>query len=167
MDNPAEPFFEPRMPKKRAAFAVVTYPGQPMVVASVATTKDMFILALGDGREEHYTYPPDGRFHITPEDQSSGRSFFAPGPAYADLSYYRIAIVAVPTDPAELARPYRGAGQMMTIAAPVAREGVLEVGILGQKATPAVTTQLQSDGALVGLFQGPRSDTTLVFRYTP
>jgi hypothetical protein len=69
------------MPKRRAD-AVVNYPGQAKVVASVATTKDMIVLTLGDGREEHYTYPPDGRFHLTEETGERGKAFFAPAPAY-------------------------------------------------------------------------------------
>ena len=91
------------MAKKRAD-AVVNFPNQPMVVASVATTKSKLVLLLGDGREEHYTYPPDGRFHITPEEGTSGRSFFAPGPAYENLSYHPLALAVVQTDPSELAR---------------------------------------------------------------
>src|SRR5215470_7137129 len=101
------------MPKTRAA-AVVDYPNQPMTVASVATTKNMIILSLGDGRNEHYTYPPDGNFHVTPEAGGSGRSFFEPGPAYNNLSYHPIARVTVPTDPAELTRRYTSSSASLT-----------------------------------------------------
>jgi hypothetical protein len=154
------------MAKKRTD-VVVAYPNDPKIVASVATTPTMMVLALGDGREEHYTYPPDGRFHVTLNDGSS-RSFFAPGPAYANLSYYRFALVHVPVEPTELVRPYTAASATtMTLPAPTEREGMLEVGVMGQLATPAIVAQLSADGATVGLFQGPRSDTTIVFRYTP
>ena len=128
----------------------------------------MMVLSLGDGREEHYTYPADGRFHITPEAGTSGRSFFAPGPAYDNLSYHRLALVVVPTDPSELVRPYHSASKkVMTTPPPIDRDGMLEVGVLGQLATPAVIQQLEADGASLGLFRGPRSDTTIVFRYLP
>ena len=67
------------MPKKRVD-AVVGYPDQPMVVTSVATTNTLIVLSIGDGRKEHYTYPPDGRFHITPEDGGSESSLLRAGP---------------------------------------------------------------------------------------
>ena len=154
------------MAKKRTD-VVVAYPGGPKVVASVSTTPKMIVLALGDGREEHYTYPPDGRFHMTLNDGSS-RSFFAPGPAFANLSYYRFALVPVPLDPVDIVRQYTAASSTtMTIRPPSRREGVLEVGVMGNLVTPAIVAQLSADGATVGLFQGPRSDTTIVFRYTP
>jgi len=154
------------MAKKRTD-VVVAYPGDPKVVASVSTTPKMIVLALGDGREEHYTYPQDGRFHVTLDDGSS-RSFFAPGPAYANLSYYRFALVAVPVDPTQLVRQYTAASATtMTIPPPTQREGMIEVGVMGNLATPAIVAQLSADGAILGLFQGPRSDTTIVFRYTP
>ena len=94
------------MPKRRAD-AVVDYPGQPKVVASVATTQTKIVLTLGDGRQEHYTYPQDGRFHVTEEDGLRGRAFFAPGPPYEQLDYRRFAIVVVPADPSKLVRDYR------------------------------------------------------------
>jgi len=153
------------MATKRAD-VVVGYPGQPKVVASVSTTPDMLILSLGDGRQEHYTYPPDGHFHITTNDGSS-RSFFAPGPAYAELDYHRFAIITVPVDSKEIVRAYKPKNaSVMTIAAPVEREGILEVGVMGQMVTPSILAELQSDGATVASFQGPRSGTTIVFRYT-
>ncbi len=138
-----------------------------MIVASVATTPNLLVLSLGDGRPEHYTYPPNGRFHMTPEDGTTTHSFFAPGPRFDSLEYHRLAIVPVPLDPTELARPYKSSpGQGDFFPAPTTREGILEVAILGQVATPAVQASLSSDGALLKLFQGPRSDTTIVFRYT-
>lgn len=154
------------MAKKRAD-VVVAYPNDPKVVASVSTTPKMMVLSLGDGREEHYTYPLDGRFHVTTNDDSS-RSFFAPGPAYSNLSYHRYALVAVPVDSADLRRPYRRASNAsMTLAPPTERDGMLEVGVLGQLATPEVITQLREGGATIGLFPGPTSNTTIVLRYTP
>jgi len=155
----------PRMPKKRAD-AVIAYPTIPMIVASVATTESMIILSLGDGRKAHYTYPPDGRFHITPEEGTSNRSFFEPGPAYTDLNYYPMALVPVPVDQSGLRRPYHtSSAQSMTIPAPTSRDGRLEIGILGQQATREILESLGSQGARVALFQGPRSDTTIVFRH--
>src|SRR5439155_23526822 len=155
------------MGKKNRASAVINYPGQQKVVASVATTASMMVFSPRDGREEHYTYPPDGRFHFTSHEDSS-RSFFAPGPPFANLSYYRFALVTVPMDPSEIVRAYNPASdQTMTISAPRTRDGMLEVGVLGQQATATVVEQLKSDGALLGMFQGPRSDTTIVFRYLP
>lgn len=151
----------------RRAEVVVGYPGQPMIVASVATTPSMVVVSLGEGREEHLTYPPDGRFHLTPHNRASARSYFEPGPAYEGLSYHPLARVDVPTDPTQLARPYRSSPSRasMSIPAPTARAGVLEVGILGQQATPAVVQALRADGATVQCFEGPRSDTTVVFRH--
>jgi len=152
---------------KKRADAVVNYPGQQKVVASVATTKDMLVLTLGDERPEHYTYPPSGDFHVTMNDASS-RSFFAPGPAFPNLDYYRFALVAVPVDPTELVRPYKAKNRaVMMIPPPVAREGMLEIGVMGQLVTPPILVALQADGALVATFSGPRSGTTVVYRYTP
>jgi len=152
---------------KRRAEAIVEFPGQAAVVASVATMKNVIVLSLGDGRREHYTYPADGRFHITPDAPNSAHSFFAPGPPLDDLDYRRLAIVAVPIDPSELARPYKPSlAQTLTLPPPTDREGILEVGILGRKVTPPMKESLEADGAILGFFQGPRSDTTIVFRYT-
>ena len=81
------------MPKHRAD-AVVTYPGKPMVVVSVATTPSKIVLSFGDGREWHGTYPADGRFHLT-EDASSSHSFLEPGPSLSDISY--VHVVSVPS----------------------------------------------------------------------
>jgi len=92
---------------KKKVEAVVAYPDRSCIVASVATTKTLIVLSLGDRREEHYTYPPDGRFHITPDAASSAHSFFAPGPSFDHLDYRRLTIVPVPLDHTELARTYR------------------------------------------------------------
>jgi hypothetical protein len=48
---------------------------------------------------------------------------------------------------------------------PSSRAGILEIGILGQQATASVRQTLESQGAQV--YQGPRSDTTIVLRYVP
>ena len=50
---------------------------------------------------------------------------------------------------------------------PSSRAGILEIGILGQQATASVRQTLESQGTQVGLYQGPRSDTTIVLRYVP
>jgi len=154
------------MAKKRVE-AVISYPERSCIAASVATTKTMIVLALGDGREEHYTYPPDGKFHITPDARGSAHSFFAPGPSFDELDYRRLAIVAVPLDHTELVRTHQPSpAQSMTLPAPTTREGILEIGILGKHADPQLRQSLESDDAILGLFQGPRSDTTIVLRYT-
>lgn len=153
---------------KRRADAVVQYPGQPKIVASVATTEAMIVLTLGDGRNEHYTYPPDGRFHLTLEDETKGKAFFAPGPPYDQLDYRRFAIITVPLDPHELVRDYlKQSANSMTIPPPAGRDGVLEVAVMGRLATLEIVQSLASQGAAVATFQGPRSDTTVVFRYLP
>lgn len=150
--------------RNRNAVAVVAYPTQPMIIASVATTANTIVLAHGDGRQEHGTYPASGHFHVTFDDgRDSRHSFVAAGPAYSDLTYYPLARIDVPADPAGLTRPYSGSGQTMTIAP----RGTLEIGVLGQHATADVMQQLRSDGAAVQTFGGPRSDTTIVFRYLP
>jgi hypothetical protein len=155
------------MPRRRAD-AVVDYPGQPKVVASVATTRSVIVLTVGDGRQEHYTYPEDGRFHVTEEDPSRGRAFFAPGPPYDQLDYRRFAIVLVPEDPSQLVRDYhRSSAHTMSIPGPTGRDGILEVAVMGRHATPEIVQSLCSQGATVATFQGPRSDTTVVFRYMP
>lgn len=150
-------------------YAVVDFPGDRKVVASVSTTSSKIILALGDGRKEHYTYPPDGRFHVTTEQgDHSARSFYAPGPSFDALCYYRFALVAVPMTPAALTRAYTIAAKpAMSIAPPHTQEGMLEVGIVGQKASSDVFKSLSKDGCSVVLVGGPRSDTTIFFRYNP
>lgn len=152
----------------RKAIAVVDYPGVPKIAASVATTSTMIVLALGDGREEHYTYPSDGRFHITTHDEPSIRSFFAPGPRLIDAGWHRIALVTVPEDHTELVREYRpSSGRSMTLPPPTGHDGSLEIGVLGQRATPEIVAALQGPGLLVETFQGPTSGTTIAFRYHP
>ena len=155
------------MAKKRAS-AVVAFPNDPKIIASVATTPRMIILSFGDGREEHWTYPPDGRFHVTPHDPSSSRSYIEPGPAYEDLAYHPLDRVRVPHEPSQISRNYRASrDEIMTIPPPRESSGTLEVGILGQQATSEVVESLHADTASVNLFPGPRSDTTIVFRYLP
>src|SRR6266540_1205970 len=113
--DPAEPLFEPRM-RNRDATAVVAYPTQSMIIASVATTQNLIVISYGDGRKEHGTYPPNGRFHVTFEGERDSRhSFVTPGPVYSELTYYPLARVDVPPDPPGLTRPYGGSGQTMTI----------------------------------------------------
>ena len=144
----------------------MAYADQPRIVASVSTTSSVLVIALGDGEEVHYTYPPDGRFHVTPNAQPSVHSFLNPGPAYESLSYHPLVAVNIPTNPALLTRPSNTPSvNTMTIQPPAQRDGRLEIGVLGQKATDVVIQQLQNSAASVRLFQGPRSDTTIVFRY--
>jgi hypothetical protein len=126
----------------------------------------MIIVTHGDGREEHYTYPADGRFHVTPHGPDSLRSFLAPGPAYSDVTYHPLARIEVPVRPDLLARPYRSSSaQSMTIPCPTETAGVLEIGILGGAATHSDQGALAASKALVRSFAGPRSDTTIVCRY--
>src|SRR5262245_31088073 len=133
------------MPRK--AYAVVEFPDQQLVAASVSTTRSMIVLTLGDGREEHYTYPADGQFHITSHNTPSIHSFFAPGPSFDDLSYHRLSLITVPADANELARPYTASiPPLMTIPAPTERDGVLEVGILGRKSSPELVASLKVGG---------------------
>ncbi|MGA2384447.1 MAG: hypothetical protein ABSD56_02165 [Bryobacteraceae bacterium] len=153
------------MPKHRAD-AVVTYPGKPMVVVSVATTPSKIVLSFGDGREWHGTYPADGRFHLT-EDASSSHSFLEPGPSLSDISYVHVVSVPVPMDPSQLVREFRSSsGNTLLISPPTEREGQVEVGILGQRATPEIMQSLAGPGS-AAFFQGPRSDTTIVLRHIP
>jgi len=148
--------------RNRDATAVVAYPTQSMIIASVATTQNLIVISYGDGRTEHGAYPPNGRFHVTFEGERDSRhSFVTPGPAYSELTYYPLARVDVPPDPTGFTRPYGGSGQTMTIEP----RGTLEISVLGRRATPEVIQQLRNDGASVQTFGGPRSDTTIVFRY--
>jgi hypothetical protein len=151
----------------RKAEAIVVYPRLPVVVASVATTgKGMFVLALGDGRDEHYTYPTDGRFHATIHGTPSLHSALVPGSSFDDLAYQELARIKVPVDPHGLVRKYHPSTRpSMTITAPRQRDGILAVGIAGREMTDQVLSDLSAEGAYVAFFQGPRSDTTIVFRY--
>jgi hypothetical protein len=153
------------MAKKRAE-VVVKYPQCTKIVASVATTKSMIIVTHGDGRQEHSTYPPDGRFHVTPHHSDSARSFLDAGPAYSDLTYFPLAKIEVPVVPNSLVRDYRpSSAQSMTLSSPVTASGDLEVGILGRRATPSDQISLAGSNVQIGMFPGPRSDTTIVIRY--
>jgi hypothetical protein len=155
------------MAKKRVE-AVVDYQPDAMVLASVATTESMIVLSRPDAPDEHYTYPPDGRFHVTAHDPQSSRSFFAPGPAYSNMTYFPLARIEVPSGPPAGGRQYRpSSAQSMTMTPSSDRPGILEIGILGQQAPAAVRQSLESQGAQVGLYQGPRSDTTIVLRFLP
>lgn len=142
---------------------IADYAGRQMAVASVSTTKQMFVIRLSDGRQEHYTYPPDGHFHLTPHDQSSARSSCAKGPTYDALSYHPLMSVPVPSTASALTRPYRASSALSMTVQP---GGVLEIGILGQHATAAMMQSLGGGGKVVEQFPGPRSDTTLVLRYS-
>ena len=152
----------------RKALAIVDYPGHPKVVASVSTTKSKVVLALGDGSEEHYTYPLDGRFHITTHETPSVRSFFAPGPPLLEAEWHRIASIAVPEDHEQLKRDFKASShESVTLPPPTGHEGILEVGILGKRATPEILQALRGPGLIVGTFQGPTSGSTVAFRYHP
>jgi len=126
----------------------------------------MFVLALGDGRDEHYTYPLDGRFHATIHGTPSFHSALTPGPSFDELAYQELARIKVPVDPSGLVRKYHPSTRpSMTIAAPRQRDGILEVGIAGREITDRALAALNAEGAHVAFFRGPRSDTTIVFRY--
>ena len=151
---------------KRRVEAVVDYQPDAMVVASVATTKSMIVLSRPDAPDEHYTYPPDGRFHVTAHDAESSRSFCEAGPAYSAMTYFPLARIEVPSRPPAGARQsHPSSAESMTMTPPTGRAGILEIGILGQQATTSVRQTLESQGAQVGLYQGPRSDTTILLRY--
>ena len=71
----------------------------------------------------------------------------------------------MPHEPSQISREYQTSRDEMTIPPPRESSGTLEVGILGQQATSDVVQSLRADDAAVDFFQGPRSDTTIVFRY--
>jgi hypothetical protein len=48
------------------------------------------------------------------------------------------------------------AAESMPMTPPSSRAGILEIGILGQQATASVRQTLESQGAQVGLDQGPK-----------
>lgn len=150
--------------RKRAA-AVVAFPEGPKVVASVSTTTQMIVVTLANATDRHFTYPPDGRFHVTPHGPDSARSFLKPAPAFQDLDYHPLAEISVPISGAEVERRYRSSNNEWRIDPPQGRPGVLEIGVLGQRASEDALGLLGEGGADVGLFGGPRSDTTIVFRY--
>ncbi|SRR6266508_2303911 len=86
--------------RNRDATAVVAYPTQSMIIASVATTQNLIVISYGDGRKEHGTYPPNGRFHVTFEGERDSRhSFVTPGPAYSELTYYPVVEAALEARP--------------------------------------------------------------------